>query len=72
MIHDKKVNHRLKSPALYEKLFDKIDTDLNLLLIIIIKGASKMREKLCSFAQKQLPGGCYWDPDEKTASTQGI
>jgi len=58
---DNKVNHRLKSPAVYLKLFDKISSAN--LKSLLIKGASKMREKLCSYAQSQLPGGCYWDAD---------
>ena len=24
-----------------------------------------MREKLRSYAQKQLPGGCYWNPNQQ-------
>ena len=56
---DAKVNHRLKSPAVYQGLFDNIETDSTNLTSLLIKGTSKMREKLCSYAQKQLPGGCY-------------
>ena len=63
---DKKVNHRLKSPAVYQRLFENTENDSGILTSLLIKGASKMREKLCSYAQKQLPGGCYWDPDQKT------
>ena len=37
--HNKKVDNCLNSPAVHQKLFDKIDDDLNPLLI---KGASKM------------------------------
>ena len=62
---DAKVNHRLKSPAVYQGLFDNIETDSTDLTSLLIKGASKMREKLCSYAQKQLPGGCYWNPEQQ-------
>ena len=62
---DAKVNHRLKSPAVYHRLFNKIEIDSANLTSLLIKGASKMKEKLCSYAQKQLPGGCYWNPDQQ-------
>ena len=61
---DAKGNHRLKSPAVYHRLFNKIEIDSANLTSLLIKGASKMKEKLCSYAQKQLPGGCYWNPDQ--------
>ena len=60
-----KVNHRLNSQAVYEKLFDSIEVDCDFLTVLIIKGASKMKEKLSSYAQDQLPGGCYWEPDQQ-------
>ena len=62
---DVKVNHCLKSPAVYRRLFDEIKVDSAYLKSLIIKGATKMREKLCSYAQNQLPGGCYWDADQQ-------
>ena len=62
---DAKVNHRLKSPAVYQRLFDKIEVDSANLTPLLINGVSKMRMKLCSYAQKQLPGGCFWNPDQK-------
>ena len=62
---DAKVNHRLKSPAVYQGLFDNIETDSTNLTSLLIKSTSKMREKLCSYAQKQLPGGCYWNPKQQ-------
>ena len=59
---DAKVNHRLKSDShVYRKLFAKIETGCEQLLI---RGAIQMRQKLVSYAKEQLPGGCYWDPDE--------
>ena len=62
-----KVNHRLNSQPVYEKLLDSIDSDIDRddLTALLIKGASKMKEKLSSYAQDQLPGGCYWEPDKQ-------
>jgi hypothetical protein len=60
-----KVNHRLNSQAVYEKLFDSIGSEVGDLTALLIKGASKMKEKLSSYAQDQLPGGCYWEPDKQ-------
>ena len=61
-----KVNHRLKSHNIYQSLFNRCrelnSSDLNSLLIV---GATKMKDKLCSYAQKQLRGGEYWDPDPR-------
>ena len=62
---DPKVNHRLKSEAVYEKLFESIDGDREFLTEIVTSGALKMKEKLSSYAEDQLPGGCYWEPDEQ-------
>ena len=62
---DAKVNHRLTSQPVYEKLFDSIEVDCDYLTALLIKGASKMKEKLSSYAQDQLPGGCYWEPDRQ-------
>ena len=59
-----KVNHRLQSVAVYQKLFEQVQIDSDTLTSILIKWASKMREKLCSYAKDQLPGGLYWDADE--------
>ena len=64
-----KVNHRLNSQPVYEKLFDSIEVDCDYLTALLSKGASKMKEKLSSYAQDQLPGGCYWEPDQQV---QGI
>ena len=60
---DRKVNHRLKSQDVYQNLFEKGEVDSSKLILLLIAGASKMREKLCTYAQDQLPGGRYWDPD---------
>ena len=50
---------------MYKKLFDSIEVDRDYLTALLIKGASKMKEKLSSYAQDQLPGGCYWEPDQQ-------
>lgn len=60
-----KVNHRLHSQAVYEKLFDNIEVDCDYLTELLSKGASKMKEKLSSYAEDQLPGGCYWEPEQE-------
>ena len=63
---DKKVNHRLNSPKVYERLFQKSETDSDSVAALLLsKGVSKMRDKLCSYAQDQLPGGRYWDADQQ-------
>ena len=61
-----KVNHRLGSQVVYEKLFHNIEVDCEYLSDILARGASKMNEKLMSYAADQLPGGRYWDADEQT------
>ena len=61
-----KVNHRLGSQVVYEKLFHDIEVDCEYLSDILARGASKMNEKLMSYAADQLPGGRYWDVDEQT------
>ena len=60
---DSKVNHRLQSAVVYQRLFEQVQFDTDTLTSILIKGASNMREKLCSYAKDQLPGGQYWDAD---------
>ena len=62
---DPKVNHRLNSKAVYKKLFESIDGDCDCLTKILTSGAMKMKEKLSSYAEDQLPGGRYWEPDEQ-------
>lgn len=62
---DPKVNPRLSSALVYEKLFQSIEGDSDYLTQLLMSGALKMKEKLCSYAENQLPGGCYWEPDEK-------
>ena len=35
-----------------------------LLYPLLFAGAAKMKEKLCTYARTQLPGGMYWEPEE--------
>ena len=60
------VNHRLH--ALYslveEKIFTEDESDKCILYPLLASGATSMKKKLLSYAQNQLPGGKYWDPDE--------
>ena len=62
-----KVNHRVHSKYLpiQERLFQVDEWDERLLLPLISVGASTMKCKLCTHAQKQLPGGMYWEPEPK-------
>lgn len=62
---DKKVNHRLH-PG-YEHIesvvFSCEETDKRQLYPLLASGTSKMNQKLSSYAQNQLPGGKYWEPE---------
>ena len=60
-----KVNHRLKSPFVYDTLFADVKVDASYLHSLLVKGATTMKEKLCSYAADQLPGGRYWNPDKQ-------
>lgn len=62
---NKKVNHRLHTKVMpvHKKVFDVKDDDLSILYPMLAAGATKMKEKLCMYAQQQLPGGKYWSPD---------
>ncbi len=61
---NKKLNHRLheKSLAVHERLFQINEDEASLLYPLLMAGAVKMKEKLCTYAANQLPGGTYWDP----------
>ena len=39
--------------------------DASYLQSLLVKGATTMQEKLCSYAADQLPGGRYWNPDKQ-------
>lgn len=60
-----KVNHRLKSPFVYDALFKEVEIDTSYLCTLLVKGATSMKEKLCSYAADQLPGGRYWNPEKE-------
>ena len=57
-------NHHLHSFDVYQRLFEEVRIDCDALTSLLSKGASNMKEKLRSYAKDQLPGGCYWDPDD--------
>ena len=67
-----KVNHRLHTKAMpvHKKLFDVKDDDVSILYPMLAAGATKMKEKLCTHAQQQLPGGRYWSPDNSIIKKQ--
>lgn len=62
---DSKLNHRLKSPVVFNALFEDVKVDASCLQSLLVKGATTMQEKLCSYAADQLPGGRYWNPDKQ-------
>ena len=53
----------MKSKFVHKQLFvsDTWDNDYN--YPIIANGAITMKSKLCSYAQHQLPGGIYHNPE---------
>ena len=61
---DSKVNHRLKSQFVYDSLFENLIVDASILQPLLVKGATSMEEKLCTYAADCLPGGRYWEPEE--------
>ncbi len=63
-VTDSKVNHRSKSLVVYQNLFEEVKTENSCLLSLLVKGALATKNKLCSYAADQLPGGVYWDPDK--------
>ena len=62
---NKSINHRKRSKvqAVHAKLFSLSECYSATLYPLLISGAVKMRSKLCTYAQNQLPGGKYWDPE---------
>ena len=64
--NNKTTNHRCRpnSQVVYDKLFEPNEDDPTTLYPLLIAGAAKMKEKLCTYARNQLPGGKYWDPKE--------
>ena len=67
---DPKVNHRLTSQAVFDDLFRGIETDCDHLTELLIKGTSRMRE-FTTYAQDQLPGGCFWEADQEVQDIYG-
>ena len=59
------VNHRRHKnvESVYSKLFKERGDESSTLHPMIITGATKMKEKLLSYAEKHLPGGIYWNPE---------
>ena len=57
-----KMNHCLHpmSKAIYK---EPTEIDCAVLCPLLVAGAIKMREKLCTYAQDYLPGGTYWSPE---------
>ena len=62
---DKEVNHRIhcKSISVYDHLFTPDKSNEINLYSLVSAGAASMKKKLCVYAQNQLPGGIYWDPE---------
>ena len=60
-----KFNHRMNSPFVYDALFEDVEVETTYLHTLLFKGATAMKEKLCSYAADQLPGGRYWNPDKE-------
>ena len=64
---DTQVNHpcHAKLKCVHDELFISNEWDETVMHPIIINGVASMKSKLSSYAQNQLPGGIYWDPDPK-------
>ena len=62
-----KTNHRNHRTCkiLQERLFQKDDLDI-IVLPVLARGSHAMRNKLLTYAESQLPGGKYWNPDPHT------
>ena len=48
---------------MFDCLFSSKECDVKTMHQLLSNGAAKVREKLHSYAGRQLPGGEYWDPD---------
>ena len=59
---NKKVNHRLHPMygPIEDRLFTNDELDSTLLFPLLTAGVAEMKEKLCTHAKDQLPGGKYW------------
>ena len=62
---DKRFNHRarFKSKLIQMYLFKEEAWDETMLYPLLVAGAKSMESKLNTYAQTQLPGGIYWDPE---------
>lgn len=63
---NKKLNHCLHFmyKPIEERIFREDEWDHTLLYPLLSAGASAMKEKLCTYAHTQLPGGEYWEPKD--------
>ena len=66
---DRKLNHRLHPSydSIEDVVFSRSENDEDLFRLLA-SGASKMNAKLSSYAENQLPGGRYWDPEPDVRS----
>ena len=64
--NSKEINHRLHKcmSTITDHLFTIPEYKKGILKELLVAGASTMLEKLCSYAQNQLPGGKYWAPEK--------
>ena len=46
-----------------DRIFTIDEWDSTLLYPLLTAGATEMKEKLCTYAKDQLPGGKYWEPE---------
>ncbi len=62
---NKKLNHRVRfqTKIIHNYLFSESTWDATLLYPMLIVGANAMENRLRTYAQTQLPGGIYWNPD---------
>lgn len=50
---------------MYDLLFELVKVDVSYLKLLLVKGVTSMKEKLCTYASDQLPGGRYWNPEKE-------
>jgi len=63
---ESKLNHRshLSHLSVKSRLFQDDEWDTTLLFPLVKLGAVCMKDKLCTYARNQLPGGKYWEPED--------
>lgn len=66
LYENSKTNHRLRAcmSTITDHLFTIPESEMCALKEAVIIGVSAMLDKLCSYAQNQLPGGIYWEPEQ--------